>query len=115
MFEKKEMEQGKFISKGVQSFGMVNIEIIMDRETGANYVVAQTLNGSAVSITPRLDDVGSPLIDDIEEEDDDEDDQDDDDDDTDDDTEDTFIVLGGGGENQIGVQGKDGTVFFTID
>ena len=120
LFDKKEKEQGKFISKGVQTFGMVNVEIIMDRETGANYVVAQTLNGSSVSITPRLDDVGNPMIDEIEEEDDEEDDQSGDDDDPEDDEDDEddgdegdVIVIGG--EDQIAVPGKDGTVFFTFD
>ena len=117
LFDKKEKEQGKFISKGVQNFGMVNVEIIMDRETGANYVVAQTLNGSGVSITPRLDDVGNPMIDEIEEEDEDEedgdDDSDDDPEDEDDDDEGDVIVIGG--EDQIAVPGKNGTMFFSFD
>ncbi len=122
MFDKKNNNKELFISKGTQSLGNTTLQIVMDKETGANYIIATDVMAKSVYITPRLDDVGNPLIDDIEEEDDEEDDPDDEDeddpddeDDEDEDAEGTLIIVGGDSENQIAVPGKNGPVFFTID
>ena len=74
LFDKIEKQPDLFVSKGHQGIGMGYLEVIVDRETGVNYIMASDMGGKCTFITPRLDDIGNPMIDEIEEEEEDEDD-----------------------------------------
>lgn len=61
--EKKEKKQKRFIIKEEQGFGLGFLSVIVDSETGVNYII--TGSGSATHITPLLDKDGKVMIDDI--------------------------------------------------
>ena len=61
---KKESKKERFVVKLEQFLGMSGfISIIMDSETGVNYIING--NGDSTHITPLLDKDGKVMIDDI--------------------------------------------------
>lgn len=59
MFKKSKKEK-RFITKSQQGLGLGAIEILVDTETGVNYLLPQTPYGG---ITPLLDKDGNIVID----------------------------------------------------
>lgn len=53
--------QKRFISKEAQNLGLAAIEIIVDTETGVNYILTHSPDG----VSPLLDRDGKPIVDDI--------------------------------------------------
>lgn len=65
MFEKKEKKKKRFIVKEEQGLGFGTIRIIVDTDTGVNYLC--TVETAMTGLTPLLDKNGNVVIDDINE------------------------------------------------
>ncbi len=61
--EKKEKKKNRFILKDEQPIGLGFLYVIVDTQTGVNYLV--TGGSSPEHVTPLLDKDGKPIIDDI--------------------------------------------------
>lgn len=61
--EKKEDKKKRFIVKEEQSYGLGYISVVVDSETGVNYMLVGS--GSSINITPLLDNNGKIIVDEI--------------------------------------------------
>lgn len=61
--EKKEDKKKRFIVKEEQSYGLGYISVVVDTETGVNYMLVGS--GSSINITPLLDSNGKIIVDEI--------------------------------------------------
>ena len=59
------MSKERFVIKGKDTLGlMTDATVIVDRETGVNYLFVQ--RGSASGLTPILDAEGKPIVSEVE-------------------------------------------------
>jgi len=63
LFSKEEKKPDRFFEKSSQGYGLGFISVMVDRETGVNYIFAGTYED--VSITPLLGPDGKIVVDDI--------------------------------------------------
>lgn len=61
--EKKEDKKKRFTVKEEQSYGLGYISVVVDSETGVNYMLVGS--GSSINITPLLDSNGKIIVDEI--------------------------------------------------
>lgn len=61
--EKKDDRKKRFTVKEEQSYGLGYISVVVDSETGVNYMLVGS--GSSINITPLLDKNGKIIVDDI--------------------------------------------------
>ena len=61
MFGDKKKKYKRFVSKEIISFGLGTIEIIVDTQTGVNYILSHEPSG----LTPLLDASGKVVIEEV--------------------------------------------------
>lgn len=63
LFSKEEKKPDRFYEKSSQGFGLGFISVMVDRETGVNYIFAGTYED--ISITPLIGSDGKVVVDEV--------------------------------------------------
>ena len=68
IFDKKEKQPERFTEKSVQNIGMIETRVVLDNETGVNYIFALNMMNGGITVTPLLDQTGEVYIENIDDE-----------------------------------------------